>query len=108
MPSSKTRKAIEKPLSSGVESPPERTLTRIKFNISEDTLRPFVEGSDSARTQRRRPAFSQVAPLTLRKGEKKNSPTHSSPREESSPDVPREVSNEILQKIEARGIGCAW
>jgi hypothetical protein len=58
MPSSKSRKGTDKQAPSGCEAPPERTLTRIKFNISVDSLRPFVEGHDSNRTQRRRPAFS--------------------------------------------------
>lgn len=89
------------------EPPPEKRLTKIKFNISVDSLRPFVEGEDSNRTTRRRPAFSEFSPNTNTKNAKQEL-THSPLREAKSPDVAREVSNEILQKIEARGIGCAW
>jgi hypothetical protein len=32
-------------------------LTAIKFNISVDSLRPFVEGQNATKTPRRRPIF---------------------------------------------------
>jgi hypothetical protein len=60
MPSSKNRKPIEKDHPLAFEPQPERSLNKIKFNISMDNLRPFVEPTNSARTYRTTTKYSQI------------------------------------------------
>jgi hypothetical protein len=100
MPTSKNKKTFEKSVPKQLDTLPERPLTKIKFNISTDNLRPFVEGGDSARTIRKKPKYNEVQAIRKRKTSKTEQSKdeilaahHTFKRAGSSPDVACEVSN---------------
>lgn len=115
MPAERSKKNSEKSQPKPPEGQPAKPLTRIKFNISMDNLRPFVEPSPSSRTARKQPTFQELLPEHPRKSARtpQDRPATETAldllrKDRRSPDVSREVSNEILQKIEANGIRFAW
>ena len=78
----------------------------IKFTLSFDNLRPFVQ---SSRTPPKRPKYKELRSQRSKPLYKtEESENNSQNLRVYSPDVVREASNVILKAIETKGIGCVW
>lgn len=79
---------------------------RIKFNLSFDNLRPFMQ---TARTPPKHTSYPPPRSERVRPASKTEESVEMEERlRMRSPDVAREASNLILRAIELKGIGCMW
>ena len=119
MPSHRAHRKPKQDDSEAKRPPSPRPSPAIRFNLSVDNLRPFVESHGSARTQPVRSSSRLAPPLSQRKTIKteeskpdtlaqgQGGPQTVS-RNGRSPDVAREVANQIIHEIEEKGIHCDW
>jgi len=67
MPANRTQQKRKKESEERKKPPSPKVVNKIKFNISMDNLRPFVEGESSSRTTRKRSQYSEI---TIKETEK--------------------------------------
>ena len=87
-------------------------LKKFAFNISMENLKPFVGEYD--RTCKKRCLFKEFSSGKKQVAEEKREQRVITEKrgyirqESKSPDLPRDLSNSILEKIEKHGLRCEW